>query len=135
MEETVQFTDLSAASSLDTAKEIVRVLHKKLARDIKLIYAADMTVLTEYYVVCHGRSSTHVRALAADLEDELCKCARPLRRVEGVAGGEWVLVDFGDVIVHVFSKDAREFYRFERLFKDEAFLPVDEIIPASEEEA
>ncbi len=129
MEEFVTPVDLSKADSREIAAEIVRVLHKKLARNIQWIYAADSTVITDYYVVCNGRSSTHVRALARDVEDEMAKHAVYARKVEGAAAGEWVLVDFGDVIVHVFTGEASEFYRFERLFKQEAFLSVAEVLP------
>ena len=79
----------------------------------------DNTVIADYYVICSARSSTHIKALA----DEVCyrlelEGVKELR-VEGRDGGTWVLVDFGSVIVHIFSKDAREFYKLERLLNEE----------------
>ena len=115
--------DLSDAPSLTVAKEACRVLLQKLSEDVKLI-ATEGSALTDYYVVGYGRSSTHVRALANDTMDALAACGVYARHREGFESGDWALLDFGDVIVHVFGKEAAEFYRFERLFKPEAFLPL-----------
>ncbi|MBO7170175.1 MAG: ribosome silencing factor [Clostridia bacterium] len=119
--------DLSNSESIDVAKRTVYLLLKKLARDVKLIYVRENTVLTDYYVVATGRSANHLRALASDAADELAACGVHLRNLEGADGGEWVLADFGDVILHIFSKEAREFYRFERLFDEKCFLPYDDV--------
>jgi len=120
--------DLKEADSLTVAKTVVGVLYKKLALGIKLIYAANTTVLTDYYVVAYARSATHARALANELERVLGEAGIPPKHPEGLDAGEWILVDAGDVIVHVFSKEAGEFYRFERLFNEEVFLPVADIV-------
>jgi ribosome-associated protein len=85
-------------------------------------------------VIGYGRSTTHVRALANDLADALAASGVPVLRMEGMDTAGWVLLDFGDIIVHVFSKEAGEFYRFERLFKEDAFLPLDDIIAEIENE-
>ena len=128
MNDMTKAKDLSQAESLDVAKQAVRILLKKLARDVKLIYVRETTVLTDYYVVATGRSANHLRALARDTEDEMALCGVSLRNLEGADGGEWVLADFGDVILHLFSKDAREFYRFERLFDEKHFLSYDDVV-------
>jgi len=129
MENTIeQFEDLTEAASLDIAKKAVSVLFQKLAKDIKLIYAAETTVLTDYYVVAYGRSATHCRALANELERVFGACGIPPKHPEGIESGEWILVDLGDVIVHIFSREAGEFYRFEKLFREENFLSVSEIV-------
>ena len=118
--------DLSDAPSLTLAKEACRVLFQKLSEDVKLI-STEGSALTDYYVVGYGRSSTHVRALANDTMDALAACGVFARHCEGMDSGDWVLLDFGDVIVHVFGKDAAQFYRFERLFKPEAFLSLADV--------
>ena len=130
-----QYSDLSAAPSLTVAREAVRVLMKKLALSVKLIYVAPTTSLTDYYVVAYGRSSTHCRALADGLEDAMAASLLPVRHAEGRDGGDWILLDLGEVIVHIFGREAGEFYRFERLFKEDAFLPTDDILSALEGEA
>ena len=126
--------DLSNAESIDVAKRTIYLLLKKLARDVKLIYVRENTVLTDYYVVATGRSANHLRTLAGDAADELAACGVHLRNLEGADGGEWVLADFGDVILHIFSKEAREFYRFERLFDEKCFLSYDDVVAELDQE-
>ena len=117
--------DLSGADSLVIAKEACRVLLNKLSLNVKLI-SVEASALTDYYVVGYGRSSTHVRALANDVADAMCASGISVRRIEGLDTADWVLLDFGEIIVHVFGKDAADFYRFERLFKEDMFLPIDD---------
>lgn len=126
--------DLSGAEPLNVAKQAIYVLLKKLAKDIKLIYVGETTILTDYYVVATGRSANHLRALARDTEDEMALCGVPLRNLEGADGGEWVLVDFGDVILHLFNKETRDFYRFERLFDEKCFLAYDDVVAELDKE-
>ena len=102
------------------ALSAVKALYLKQAGDIMMYNVVDNTVIADYYVICSARSSTHIKALA----DEVCyrlglEGVKELR-VEGRDGGTWVLVDFGSVIVHIFSKEAREFYKLERLLNEEA---------------
>ena len=125
---TFKIPDLKDADSLAKAKAAVLVLYKKLASSIKLIYAADTTVLTDYYVVAYARSGTHARALAGELERLLGEAGMVAKHPEGLEGGEWILVDFGDVIIHIFAKEAGEFYRFERLFDEKHFLSYDDVV-------
>ncbi len=126
-----KYPDLSSADALTVAKEVCRLLHQKLSLDVKLISVGE-SALTDYYVVGYGRSSTHVKALANDVADELAASGVYARRTEGLDSADWVLVDLGDVIVHVFGREAGEFYRFERLFKQESFLPLDEVLGKEE---
>lgn len=126
-----KYPDLSKADALETARVACRILFEKLSLDVKLINVSG-SALTDYYVVGYGRSSTHVRALANDLADAMVASNVSVRRIEGLDTADWVLLDFGDIIVHLFGKEAAEFYRFERLFKSEAFLSVDDVIPSNE---
>lgn len=126
METQNSYPDLSNADALTVARTACRVLAEKLSLSVKLISVGE-SALTDYYVIGYGRSSTHVKALARDVEDALAASGVYARRVEGIDTADWVLVDLGDVIVHVFGKEASEFYRFERLFKAEAFLQTDDV--------
>ena len=110
----------AAEQPKEVAFSAVKALYLKQAGDIMMYNVVDNTVIADYYVICSARSSTHIKALA----DEVCyrlelEGVKELR-VEGRDGGTWVLVDFGSVIVHIFSKDAREFYKLERLLNEEA---------------
>ena len=126
-----KYPDLSSADALTVAKEACRLLHHKLSLDVKLISVGE-SALTDYYVIGYGRSSTHVRSLANEVADELAASGVYQRRTEGLDSADWVLVDLGDVIVHIFGKDASEFYRFERLFKPEAFLATEDLFESQE---
>ena len=114
----------------ELAKALVRVLYEKQASDILLYHVADATVITDYEIVCTGRSSTHINALA----DELDFRTEDAVRMEGRDGGSWVLLDLGTVIVHIFARDAREFYKLERLLPEEGRIDVSDLTapPANE---
>ena len=93
-------------------------LDEKKASDIKILKTAEQTVLADYFVICHGTSSTHIKALVDEVDKELSEAGEPPIRREGLRADIWVLMDFGSVIVHVFTDEARKFYNLERLWSD-----------------
>ena len=106
-----------------TSKEkcllICRLLSDKKAGDIVYIVVSEKTSLCDYFIVCSGRSSTQVKSLAENLEEKLEKEYGEMpRRREGVREGRWAVVDYADVIVHIFSDEERDFYNLERLWED-----------------
>jgi len=110
-----------------TEQEIVGVAVKALdsrrGKDIKVLYTGDQTTLADYFIICNGSSNTQVKALADAVEDTLSQRGEEPHHVEGHRGGQWTLLDYSSVVVHVFTDEAREFYDLERLWKDAA--PVD----------
>ena len=96
------------------AGEIVKILIEKKALDVKLFDVTEKSSVTDFYVNATGRSSTQVAALADDVDEKISELGRDALRVEGRAGREWLLVDYGDVIVNVFDKNARDFYNLDR---------------------
>ena len=97
---------------------LVRTLDKHKAGDIRVIEVGDLTSLTDYFVIAQGGSSTQVRALADYAEEELkAQGIEPLR-VEGYRSQGWIVLDYGDVVAHVFHEETRAFYDLERLWKD-----------------
>ena len=108
---------------MKTAKELAlmaaRALSDKKGREIQVIEITDITTLADYFVIATGSSNTQINALCGSVEKALKEQANelPLRR-EGYRDGTWVLLDYGDIVVHVFSPEAREFYSLERLWKD-----------------
>ena len=120
--------DLSAAPSKEKAAELIRILDQKLAEDLLWIDATATSEITDYYIVATGRSSTHVKSLADEVEFEASRRNIPFLHQEGRDGGAWLLLDFADVIVHVFSREARETYRFERLYKEEDYLDISSVL-------
>jgi ribosome-associated protein len=103
-----------------TLKEkIVEILEDKKARGIIAIDVDNITVLADSFVICHGTSTTHIRALADDVEKSLRQNYNlAIKRREGYNSARWILLDYGDVIVHIFHEEDRMFYDIERLWSD-----------------
>ena len=95
-----------------------KALENKKARDVKVLKTAEQTVLADYFVICNGTSSTHIKALVDEVDRELSEAGEPPIRLEGLRSDIWVLMDFGSVIVHIFTEEARKFYNLERLWSD-----------------
>ncbi|ADC91536.1 ribosome silencing factor [Mageeibacillus indolicus] len=102
----------------DTLKDIiVNILDAKKASDIECIDVTDKTTLGDYFIIVSGTSVPHVKSLADEVEYKLKQDWQVLPlHVEGQASGRWILLDYGDVIVHVFHKEEREFYSLDKLW-------------------
>ena len=110
------------------AKFIVAILDSKKARDIKLLHVEKQTVIADYFVICTGMSRTQIRALADEVEFKLSQYGMTPLHVEGADSGIWVLQDFGYVILHVFTDEAREFYKLEKLYQDTTERDISELV-------
>lgn len=109
---------VSMLSPAQIAGIAARALDDKKARDIKILKTAEQTVLADYFVICNGTSSTHIKALVNEVDRQLSEAGEPPIRREGLRSDIWVLMDFGSVIVHIFTDEARKFYNLERLWSD-----------------
>lgn len=105
-------------TSYDTAIMAAKALSGKIGLDIQVIEIADITVIADYMVIATGNSSTHVKALAEEVEYQLDKNGISVSHIEGYRSNSWILLDYIDVIVNVFSEEAREFYDLDRLWQD-----------------
>ena len=95
-----------------------KAINDKKGKDVKVLRTFKLTTLCDYFVICTGTSSTHIKTLTDEIDRQLTEAGEaPLRR-EGFRSGSWVLLDFGCVVVHVFTEEAREFYSLERLWSD-----------------
>ena len=121
-------TPIDAADAKSLAEAIAEVLDSKKARDIKVLYVEDKTVIAEYFVVCTGNSSTQVKALADEVVYQMGLCGVECLRSEGYDTATWILLDFGSIIVHVFQKDARNYFKLEKLWADAEEINIDSII-------
>ena len=119
-----------------TAEQIAAIAAKALvdkkAKDVKVLRTTEHTVLADYFVICNGTSSTHIKALVDEVDKLLSEAGEPPIRREGLRSDIWVLMDFGSVIVHVFTDEVRKFYNLERLWSDSeqvdpATLPMPEL--------
>ena len=101
------------------AKKVCGILENKKAEDVVSICVKGKTEVADYFVVASGRSMTHTRSLIEYLEEELEKEGVSAIRSEGVREGRWAVLDYGDVIVHVFNDETRLFYHLEKLWGDD----------------
>lgn len=109
---------VAAAKALDDKKGIA----------IKLLAIADISTLADYFLICTGSSSTHVKALCDAVEKAMDEIGEPVLRREGHRSGTWVLLDFGCLVLHVFTDETRKFYDLERLWNDATPVPLDAVI-------
>ena len=103
--------------TLDILKIAARALDSKKAMDLQAIRISDLTIITDFFLLATATSSTHVRALADEVEEMLSRAGVEPNHIEGKSTG-WILLDYGSVVVHVFDKKSRDFYQLERLWND-----------------
>ena len=96
----------------------VKALDSKKAEDIQVIKIKDLSIIADYFIIADGTSSTQTRALADEVEFKLGEAGVKPRQVQGNNGSNWIVLDYSDIVIHVFSKDQREFYNLERLWSD-----------------
>jgi ribosome-associated protein len=109
---------LQGASARELSEAIAEVLDSKKGRDIKILHVEDKTVIAEYFVLCTGNSSTQIKALAGEVEYRLGLRGVDPYGVEGRDNNSWLLLDYSNVIVHIFSRESREFYNLDKLYAD-----------------
>ncbi len=112
-------------TALEKVKNIVKFLDDKKAVDVKVLKIAELTVVSDYFVVVNGTSTTHIKALADEVDYQMGQIGEQ-GRLEGKAS-DWLLIDFGDVIVHVFLPDAREHYNLEHLWADAEEIDIESL--------
>ncbi|HIX17888.1 MAG TPA: ribosome silencing factor [Candidatus Gemmiger faecavium] len=112
--------------SKELAIALARALDAKKARDIRVIRVHDLTTVTDYFVIATGTSTTHVGALADEADFQLGRQGVNVLRTEGHDGKRWILLDYGSVIVHVFTQEAHDFYDLEHLWADGEPMPESE---------
>ncbi|MBE6823861.1 MAG: ribosome silencing factor [Ruminococcaceae bacterium] len=115
-------------TTLQQAKETAKILSDKKGLDIKVIEISDVSVIADYMVIATGNSSTHVKALADEVEEQLDDMGVSVSHIEGYRSNSWILLDYIDIIVHVFSNEAREYYDLERLWEDGTDVDISDII-------
>jgi len=99
-------------------KIAVQAAEDKKAEDITVLDIREVSIIADYFVICSGRSRTHAQAIAENIQERMEEAGRFVLRREGFREGSWVLLDYGDVIVHVFQDAERQFYKLERLWGD-----------------
>lgn len=110
------------------------ILDSKKAKDIEVLFVREKTVLADYFVIAHGNSSTQVKSLADEVEDKLAEQGALAARKEGYDGASWVLLDYSDVIIHIFQKETRAFFNLEKIWADAQRVEIKGVTGQKDEE-
>lgn len=104
--------------SKEMAKLAYEALDEKKGEDIKIIEIGEVSSIADYFIIANGTNTSQVDALVSSVEEALGRKGYEPKRIEGVRSASWILMDYGDVVVHVFSKEDRLFYDLERIWRD-----------------
>ena len=115
-------------SAKEVAYEVTKALDEKKGRDIKLLRINEVSSLADYFLICTGTSNTHVKTLCDYAEFTLEELGEPMLGREGHRGNAWELLDYGTIVVHVFTDEARKFYDLERLWADAEQIDLSNIL-------
>lgn len=105
-------------TSNEIARLVIDALEDKKAADIKVIDISQLTVIADYFIIAGGSNRSQIQALSDNVTEKLGRAGHPLKQMEGYDTANWVLMDFGDVIVHVFDRENRLLYDLERIWRD-----------------
>jgi ribosome-associated protein len=111
----------------EIAKLAIAALEDKKAEDIKIIDISEVSVIADYFIIANGTNRSQIQALSDNVEEALGKAGCPVKQIEGYQTANWVLLDFNDVIVHIFDKENRLFYDLERIWRDGKQMELDEL--------
>ena len=111
-------TNMAELTTEQKIEVIVKALDSKRAEDIQAIKIGDLTIIADYFIIADGTSNIHTKALAEEVEFKMTQLGIEPSRTEGYQGQTWIVLDYGDVVVHVFYKETRDHYNLERLWSD-----------------
>ena len=115
-------------NSKEMAKIAVAALEEKKAKDIKILDISGVSVLADYFIIASGSNRNQVQAMADNVEEVLGKAGVHPKQIEGYQSANWILMDYKDIIVHIFCREDRLFYDLERIWRDgKTFVDVNEI--------
>lgn len=106
-------------------EKTIEILINKKAENIKVIDIGELSVVADYFIIATGTSTTHVQSLSENLEELLATEGYRMHHKEGYHGGRWILLDYHDIVIHLFSKEEREFYNLERIWADANTMSID----------
>lgn len=105
-------------NSREMARTAVTALEEKKAKDLKVLDISDVSVLADYFIIASGSNHNQVQAMADEVEEKLGKAGFTPRQVEGYQTANWILMDYQDIIIHIFDEENRLFYDLERIWRD-----------------
>ena len=114
-------------TSKELAKIAVNALDDKKGEDITIIDISEISVLADYFIIAGGSNRSQIQAMADNVDECVAKNGGTLKQIEGYDAGNWVLLDFQDIIVHIFDKENRLFYDLERIWRDGKIIEVKDL--------
>ena len=105
----------------------VEALEDKKGEDISIIDISEVSVIADYFIIAGGNNKSQIQALSDVVDEKLGRAGLPLKQIEGYNNANWILLDFGDIIVHIFDKENRLFYDLERIWRDGKRIEVNEL--------
>ena len=106
------------ADAKEMARIAVEALEEKKAEDIRIIDIAKVSVIADYFIITNGTNSNQVKAMADEVEERLGRAGHSPKHIEGYLNGNWILMDYGDIVLHIFDSQNRVFYDLERIWRD-----------------
>lgn len=114
-------------TSKELAKLAVKALDDKKGEDISIIDISEVSVVADYFIIAGGSNRSQIQAMADNVDEIIGKNGGSLRQIEGYDAGNWVLLDFSDVIIHIFDKENRLFYDLERIWRDGKIVKAEDL--------
>ncbi len=116
---------------MNNSKEMAIIAYNamddKLARDIKIIDISNISVVADYFLIADASNKNQIQAIAGNVEELMHKAGYHLKSTEGYQSASWILLDYNDIIIHIFSSEDRLFYDLERIWKDGTVVDIDEL--------
>ena len=116
---------------MNQAKEMARLaveaLEDKKAVDVRILDIGQISTLADYFIIASGNNRNQVQAMADNVDEVLAKAGYQVKQTEGYRNANWILLDYGDVVIHLFDEENRLFYDLERIWRDGVQIPVEEL--------
>ena len=113
---------------MEMTKLAVKALDEKKAKDIKVIDIHEVSVLADYFIIASGSNQNQVQAMVDNVEEQLGKAGYEPKQIEGTKNSSWILMDYGDLIIHIFDEENRLFYDLERIWRDGKIMETNEFL-------
>lgn len=111
--------------ALEMVKIAYQALDDKLAEDIRIIDIREISTIADYFIIADGNNKNQVQAMVDNVQEELHKAGFSPRQIEGYQTANWILLDYGDIIVHIFDEENRLFYDLERIWRDGSVISLE----------
>ena len=113
--------------ALEMTKTVIQALEDKKGEDIQIIDIGEISPIADHFILASGSNRSQIQAMADAVEEKMHQSGHPLKQIEGYDGANWILMDYYDVVVHIFDRDSRMFYDLERIWADGRTLDADSL--------